>query len=212
MAETGAYLIIRSYAPDGLTTAFARALGDKHEIAGSARIHEVEVFEPGSIPAHTFILPFASKEEARTAYSSMPDRLISQSRPPLVLLCNAVPPEGFEDAAIPTKANVEPSEYDNPVLMMIEGTATDQDRMDQYRNILLPMMFELKSYYIAFDLGGDVEVLSGKWDEAIFAISRWSSRDSARQFWLSRKYQYEGIPLRLDIGRFEVVIIPETND
>jgi uncharacterized protein (DUF1330 family) len=94
--------------------------------------------------------------------------------------------------------------------MLIEGTGRDQDRMDQYRDILMPMMFEEGAFYAVFDLGGSVEVLSGAWDEAIFAISRWPSRGAAERFWMSERYQRDAIPLRIDIGRFEVALIPET--
>lgn len=210
MAEVGAYLVIRSSAPDISFRAFCDQVQANFAIAGKARLHEVELFEPGSVAAHTLITPFASREEARGAFDQMPLDLIAQPAEPLVLLTGAVPPEGFDDPAIPTAANVSVPEGADPVLMLIEGSASDQDRMDAYRNVLLPMMFELGSYYTVFDLGGSVDVLSGEWDEAIFAISRWPSRDAARAFWMSDKYQQEGIPLRLDIGRFEVAVIPET--
>ena len=81
--------------------------------------------------------------------------------------------------------------------------------MDVYRGIILPMMFERHAYYTAFELGGDVEVLSGAWDEAIFAISRWPSRAAARDFWLCERYQNDAIPLRLDVGRFSVALVAE---
>ena len=79
-------------------------------------------------------------------------------------------------------------------------------------SIILPMMFERRAYYTVFELGGDVEVLSGSWDEAIFAISRWPSRSAARDFWLSERYQTEAIPLRLDVGRFAVALVAEHRD
>ena len=79
--------------------------------------------------------------------------------------------------------------------------------MDSYRDILLPLMFDNMGYYTVFELGGDVKVLSGAWDEAIFAISRWPDRAAARRTWFADIYQEQAIPLRLDIGRFEVVMI-----
>lgn len=210
MADVAAYLVIRSHAPDAAFREFRDAVAARYATAGSARLHEVALLEPGSMAAHTMILVFADRDAARSAYAALPMEQLSQPAMPLVLLTGAVPPEGLQDPAIPTRANVRPVEEDGPVLMIIEGTASDQDRMERYRNILLPMMFDLGSYYTVFDLGGSVEVLSGAWDEAIFAISRWPSRAAAEAFWLSGKYQNEAIPLRMDIGRFEVALIPET--
>jgi uncharacterized protein (DUF1330 family) len=211
MAEpTGAFLVIRTSAPDIRFREFAATVAAHHPIAGMARLHEVAVLEPGSVAAHTLIVPFADTAAARAAFAALPLQMVSRPDVPLVLLTGAVPPEGFPDPAIPTRANVPRVPEDAPVLMLIEGTGRDQSRMDQYRDILLPMMFELGAYYAVFDLGGSVEVLSGEWDEAIFAISRWPSRGAAERFWLSERYQREAIPLRIDIGRFEVALIPET--
>jgi uncharacterized protein (DUF1330 family) len=206
----GAFLVIRSHAPDARFRAFRSQVAERHKMAGTARLHEVAVLEPGSVAAHTLILPFADSASARQAYAEMPVDLVSEPHAPLVLLTGAVPAQGFPDPAIPTRANVTPGPEDGPVLMLIEGTGRDQDRMDRYRDILLPMMFELGAYYTVFDLGGSVEVLSGDWNEAIFAISRWPSRAASERFWMSEKYQHEAIPLRIDIGRFEVALIPET--
>lgn len=208
MAEAGACLILRSRAPDIRFRTFREAVAGHGTVLGAARLHEVEALEPGSVPAHTLVLGFDDRETARRAYAELPLDMLAAQPAPLVLLTAAVPPEGLDDPAIPTRANVEPAADDDPVLMLIEGSASDQDRMDIYRGIILPMMFERHGYYTAFELGGDVEVLSGVWNEAIFAISRWPSRDAARDFWLSERYQSEGIPLRLDIGRFEVVLVP----
>lgn len=209
----GAYLVIRSTAPDIRFREFHAAVSERHPVAGSARLHEIAVLEPGSVPAHTLILPFADKAAARAAYAEMPTGMLSRPEAPLALLTGAVPAEGFPDPAIPTRANVRAAADDMgggaPVLMLIEGTGRDQDRMDRYRDILLPMMFDLGAYYTVFDLGGSVEVLSGSWSEAIFAISRWPSRAAAERFWMSERYQREAIPLRIDIGRFEVALIPE---
>lgn len=206
----GAFLVIRSNAPDFLFREFREAVTEHYPIAGTARLHEVALLEPGSVAAHTIILPFADRNAARAAFSAMPVDLIAMSGAPLALLTGAVPAEGFPDPAIPTKANVPFAAEDGPVLMLIEGTGRDQERMDQYRDILLPMMFELGAYYTVFDLGGSVEVLSGSWDEAIFAISRWPSRAAAERFWMSERYQRDAIPLRIDIGSFAVALIPET--
>lgn len=211
MPDAGAYLVIRSFAPDIKFREFRDVVAKTFEICGEARLHEVEVLEPGSIAAHTLILPFSDAHAARDAFGAMPVGLIAAPSEPLVLLTGAVPAGGFDDPAIPTKANVLDADVDEPVLLLIEGSASDQEKMDRYREIILPLMFDLRAYYMVFDLGGAVEVLSGKWDEAIFAISRWPTRAAARAFWLGDEYQKNGIPLRLDIGRFEVVAVPQTN-
>lgn len=209
MSDPGAFLIVRSSAPDVRFREFVDRVSGAARVAGSGRLHEVEALEPGTLPAHTLILSFADRQAARDAFASMPSQLLAQPALPLVLLTSQVPERGFDDPSIPTRANTEGAVDKEPVLMLIEGSATDQEKMDEYRNIILPMMFERHAYYTAFELGGDVEVLSGNWDEAIFAISRWPSREAARDFWLSERYQQDAIPLRLDIGRFAVALVPE---
>lgn len=212
MAEPGAYLIIRTNAPDNRFRAFREQVAADHSIIGSARLHEVEALEPGTQAAHTIVAGFADKDAARAAWAAMPVDLIAEPSAPLVLLTGAIPPEGFPDPGIPTKANAAPCADDGPVMLLIEGTGTDDDRMNDYRGVLLPLMFKLNAYYTVFDLGGDIEVLSGQWDEAIFAISRWPSRAAAHEFWLCDRYQHDAIPIRLHHGRFEVAMIPETKN
>ena len=212
MADAGAYLIIRSSAPDIRFREFRDKVSAQHAVIGSARLHEVEALEPGTMVAHTLVLPFADKDAARAAWASMPSDIIAEPAAPLVLLTGAIPPEGFPDPDIPTKANAAECEDDGPVMLLIEGTGTDEDRMNQYRGVLLPLMFKLNSYYTVFDLGGDIEVLSGDWDEAIFAISRWPSRAAAHEFWLCDRYQADAIPIRLHHGSFQVALIPETSN
>ncbi|MEM1411931.1 MAG: DUF1330 domain-containing protein [Pseudomonadota bacterium] len=209
MSEGAALLIIRCAAPDVRFRAFVDKALDGAGLIGSARLHEVEALEPGTVPAHSLVLEFPSREAARDAWATLPLSLIERPSAPLALLVSKVPETGFDDPSIPTRANVTPGEDAGPMLMLIEGSASDQDVMNVYRDIILPMMFERHAYYIAFELGGDVEVLSGTWDEAIFAISRWPSRAAARSFWLSDRYQNDAIPLRLDIGKFSVALMAE---
>jgi uncharacterized protein (DUF1330 family) len=159
---------------------------------------------------HVWIARFPAMAAAKTAWTDVLDTSdLSAPGPPLVLAARAVPDAGFppEMSFVPTRANVDPGPGGPPTLMLIEGTARDQARMDRYRDIILPMMRALKSYYIVFELGGAVEVLSGDWNEAIFAISRWPDRAAALAFWNAPKYQETAIPLRLDIGRFSVLTL-----
>ncbi len=210
MAEPGAFLIIRTKTPDIRFRAFRDSVSAKHTVVGGARLHEAAALEPGTKLAHTLVIAYPDKDAARAAWAAMPTDTIAEPAPPLVLLTGALPPEGLPDPEIPTKANVPPCADDGSVLLMIEGTGTDEDRMNRYRGILLPLMFELNAYYTVFDLGGDVEVLSGEWDEAIFAISRWPSRAAAEEFWMCDRYQTEAIPIRLHHGEFQVTMIPES--
>lgn len=212
MADTGACLIIRSSAPDISFGAFVDRIADVGDPQSVTRLHDVECLEPGTVPQHTLVIDFADKAAARSAWTSMPQALIAAPAPPLVLLAARVPEAGFDDPAIPTRANAMASAEPDPVLLLIEGSATDQARMDRYRDIILPLMFERNAYYTVFELGGAIEVLSGEWDEAIFAISRWPTAASARDFWLCERYQRDAIPLRLDIGRFAVAMVPARDD
>lgn len=209
MSDPGAYLIIRSQAPDTRFREFVERVAGDNAIVSATRLHEVAALEPGTVPMHTLVLDFPSREAARTAWASMPTALLEQPAPPLTLLVARVPASGFDDPEIPTYATVGDAEDRDPVLLLIEGTGRDEARMNTYRGIILPMMFERQSYYTVFELGGDVEVLSGEWDEAIFAISRWPSSALARDFWLCDRYQRDAIPLRLDVGEFSVAMVPE---
>lgn len=126
----------------------------------------------------------------------------------VALAAAGLPYEGWPGHFVPTIATVAVPDADAPrTFMVIEGTGTDQARMDQYRDIILPMMRERGAYYVAFELGGDVRVLAGSWSEGIFAISRWPSRAHAEDFWFSGRYQSVAIPLRTGAGRFDVQII-----
>lgn len=212
MLDAGAYLVVRTDAPDSRFCAFRAAVENDHAVVAAARLHEVEALEPGTRPAHTLVIAFADRAAARAGWAAMPHDLLADPAPPLVLLTGTVPPEGFDDPSIPTRANARGSKEDGPVLLLIEGTGTDAAKMDRYRGILLPMMFALDAFYTVFELAGGIEVLSGAWDEAIFAVSRWPSRRAALEFWLSEKYQQEAIPLRLGHGHFEVAMIPVCGD
>jgi len=210
------FLIVRSKVPALRFDQFCRAnAGCGGRLAAACPIHEVAALEPGSQPQHTWIAKFPSMIAARDAWSSRIDAsMLAQPEPPLVLAARAVPEEGYppELDFIPTHRNVDPAPSPSPTLLLIEGSASDAQRMERYRDIILPMMKERRSYYTVFELGGNVEVLSGTWGEAIFAVSRWPKREAALDFWLCREYQETAIPLRLDIGRFSVLALAEAID
>lgn len=205
------YLIVRTAAPAIRFERFCAKNGRRGgKVVAAQRIDNVTALEPGSAPMHVWIARFPSMLAAKTAWADVLDTAdLREPGPPLVLAARAVPDGGFppEMSFVPTRANVDPGPAGLSTLLLIEGSASDQARMDRYRDIILPMMRDLKAYYIVFELGGAVEVLSGEWSEAIFAISRWTSRQAALAFWNAPKYQETAIPLRLDIGRFSVLML-----
>lgn len=205
------YLIVRSKAPAVRFERFCRANENCGGVlAAAARLDTIAALEPGSLPLHIWISRFASMEAARRAWTDRIDATeLAKPEPPLVVAARAVPDEGFPPAMafVPTRMNTAPDPAQPPTLLLIEGTASDQDRMDKYRDIILPMMKERRGYYLVFELGGNVEVLSGDWSEAIFAVSRWPTRQAALDFWHAQVYQETAIPLRLDVGRFSVLMM-----
>jgi uncharacterized protein (DUF1330 family) len=207
------FLVIKAFCPHAAFTRFAAELPGLGAHAGTplllAPLHQVSALEPGSVPAHIAVLEYVDADERDHGWQAIEPMAraagLFDGRAPIVLAMAGIPPEGLGDL-IPTAANVPVSPaFQPPAFLLIEGSATDQQRMDRYRDIILPMMRERSSYYVAFELGGNVKVLSGEWSEAIFAISWWPSMGHALDFWLARRYQQDAIPLRLDIGHFDVL-------
>lgn len=184
--------------------AIARARGD---VLAAASAAEVTPLEPGTKHSGLVIARFAHVEDRDVFWDAARSR--ADADPALVALAmNGIAWEGWPGNFVPTIATVDVPDADAPRLfMVIEGTGTDQARMDQYRDIILPMMRARGSYYVAFELGGDVSVLSGVWSEGIFAISRWPSRVHAEDFWFCDEYQRTAVPLRTGVGRFDVQIV-----
>jgi uncharacterized protein (DUF1330 family) len=207
-----AYLIVRTEAPHAAFAKFCARNRHVGRLVAARAAHEVRALEPGSTPLHTWISLFPSRDAAQAAWTATDKALISSPKPPLALVAGAVPDEGYPDDFIPTRRNVDAGAWQPPTLMLIEGSAQDQPAMDKYRDIILPMMKQRGSYYIAFELGGGVKVLSGSWSEAIFAISRWPTEDAARGFWLDSVYQNRAVPLRLGHSKFGVVILEGERD
>jgi uncharacterized protein (DUF1330 family) len=169
----------------------------------------VEPLEPGTAHTGLVIIRFAFLDDRAAFWQSDVARELAAADPGLVALATAgLPYEGWPGNSVPTIATVEVPAGDTPrTFMLIEGTGTDQERMDRYRDMILPMMRERGAYYVAFELGGDVEVLAGEWSEGIFAISRWPTKALARDFWYCDRYQQEAVPIRTGVGRFDVQII-----
>ena len=176
---------------------------------GYGNIDNVKPLEDGTTHTGLCILRFAFADDLDAFWSGAAARALGDNDPGLVALaCAGLPWEGWPGNFVPTIATVDVPASENPrTFMVIEGTGTDQERMDKYRDNILPMMRERGAYYVAFELGGNVRVLKGAWSEGIFAISRWPSRALAEDFWYSDRYQNECIPIRTGVGRFDVQII-----
>jgi uncharacterized protein (DUF1330 family) len=126
----------------------------------------------------------------------------------VALAAEGLPWEGWPGHAVPTIATVNVPDDGTPrTYMLIEGTGHDEQRLDRYRDIILPMLRERGAYYVLFSLGGSTRVLAGDWDEVVLAISRWPSRARAEEFWHCDRYQNEAIPLRQGVSRFDVQIL-----
>jgi uncharacterized protein (DUF1330 family) len=138
--------------------------------------------------------------------------LPSQTQP-LVLAVEGLPEHGLPEMMdIPTVASVpRPASPAGNVLLVIRGSAWDQAKLDQYRDVILPMHKERAGYYEVFAVApGQVVALHGEWRDQIFAISRWPTRAAAEDFWYSRRYQETAIPIRLGAGRFTVHMLEAT--
>jgi uncharacterized protein (DUF1330 family) len=169
----------------------------------------VTPLEVGTAHTGLVIARFAFTEDRDGFWTSPAAQQLAAADAGLVALaCNGIAYEGWPGNFVPTIATVDVPVADAPrTFMVIEGTGTDQERMDRYRDMILPMMRARGAYYIAFELGGDVRVLAGRWNEGIFAISRWPSAEHARDFWYCDQYQKEAIPIRTGVGKFDVQII-----
>lgn len=189
---------------------------------GGATVHafapagRVACFEPGTVAAGMLI---ASMRDQAAIEPLVRQRLLPVLRTkmpltsvPKVLKVNGLPINGLPDLPdIPTIASVpRPPKGLRNALMVIQGSASNPQQMDKYRDVILPMMKERGSYYEAFALAdGEVQALSGTWTEQIFAISRWPTRASAEDFWFAERYQSGGIPLRIGAGKFTVHVVDE---
>ena len=193
-------------ATDAWADAISAARGT---ILASGPAADVTPLEAGTAHTGLVIARFAFGDDRDAFWASATAQALANADPALVALaCNGIAYEGWPGNFVPTIATVDVPDAGAPrTFMVIEGTGTDQARMDRYRDMILPMMRARGAYYIAFELGGDVRVLAGTWSEGIFAISRWPSAAQARDFWFSDQYQQQAIPIRTGVGKFDVQII-----
>jgi uncharacterized protein (DUF1330 family) len=181
------------------------------EVRAFAPPGRVACLEPGSVSAGLLLMkwrdPTVAMDAVRRTLLPKLARALPSGQQPLVLAVEGLPEQGLPDMLdIPTAASVPapPSPRGN-FLLVIRGTAWDQAKLDKYRDVILPMHKERGGYYEVFAVNpGQVEALSGQWNDKIFAISRWPTRAAAEDFWFSERYQTHAIPIRLGAGRFTV--------
>ncbi len=196
------YLIVKlrgGGTPDAWAAACTAARGEAVVCAGDP---QVEPLEPGTTHTSLLIARFAFETDLDAAWAVIAPEVPAAAQ---ALAAPGLPYEGWPGHAVPTIATVTVPAGDTPrAYMLIEGTGTDEGRMDAYRDVILPMIRERGGYYTLFELGGSVRVLAGQWSEAILAISRWPTTAAARDFWFSERYQTVAIPIRTGFGHFEV--------
>jgi len=189
---------------------------------GGANVHawapagRVSCLEPGTTAAGMLIASMSDQSAINELVSEQLLPELAAKMPagvaPKVLKISGLPLQGLPDLPdVPTVASVPraPTGLRN-ALMVIQGSTTDPAQMDQYRDVILPMIKERGGYYEVFALAdGEVTALSGVWADQIFAISRWPARTSAEDFWYSDRYQRVAIPLRLGAGHFSVHLLDE---
>jgi len=184
------------------------------EILAYAPAGRVSCLEPGTVGSGILLARWPSPGPGMSAAIRGLVSALGQSVPthstPLVLEVSGLPPNGLPDMLdVPTVASVPPApKSPRNALMIIRGSVSDQQRIDGYRDVILPMIKERGGYYEVFALQpGEVTAWSGEWTEQIFAISRWPARANAEDFWFSERYQTVAIPKRLGAGRFVVHLL-----
>ncbi len=186
------------------------------EVLASAPADAVECLEADSPAAAMLLAEFDEQQSVDAFWSNDRQQVIFDQLKPtpgvVALSLAGLPYEGLPDALeIPTIASVAPPENRGPhTHMIVQGTSTDQARMDQYRDIILPMIKEQGAYYIAFEIEGNANLLCGEWRYDIFAISRWPDHAAGHAFWDSDRYQNTAIPVRTGAGEFLVHYLPGT--
>jgi uncharacterized protein (DUF1330 family) len=170
----------------------------------------VECLEAGTPESSILLAEFDDSAAARGFWNAPAHRqtfsAVANAPGLSALIVNGLPYAGLPDMPeIPSTASVTPPAGRGPrAYMIVQGTATDQPRMDEYRDIILPMIAAQGAYYTCFEIDGKVDLLHGEWTHNIFAISRWPDHDAGHAFWDSDRYQHVAIPTRTGAGHFWV--------
>lgn len=192
--------------------AAAAPLVERHggTVLASAESGNVECLETGTPSAGILVAEFEDETGIRSLWESTEHaasrKLLEATDGALAIGATGLPYVGLPDMMeIPTVASVTPPASDSPrYYMLIQGIGTDQGRMDEYRDIILPMLKEQGAYYTLFEIEGNVDFLVGQSPYAIFAISRWPNHAAGHAFWDSDRYQNTAIPVRTGAGEFWV--------
>lgn len=170
----------------------------------------VECLESGTPTAGIVVAEFQDEVSIRSFWESEQHagsrKLLEASENALAIGAAGLPYVGLPEMMdIPTVASVNPPDSAGPRhYMLIQGIGSDQTRMDQYRDIILPMLKQQGAYYTLFEIEGNVDFLVGESPYTIFAISRWPDYDAGHAFWDSDRYQNTAIPIRTGAGEFWV--------
>jgi uncharacterized protein (DUF1330 family) len=202
-----AFLVVKPVSADAAMLAdwSAAILAARGTILAAALPDAVEVLEPGSLHTGLILARFAWGPDLDGFWAGAAALAAGLSDGSQVMAANGLPWEGWPGHVVPTIATVDvPAADGAPAYMLIEGTTFDEGRMDDYRDIILPMLRARGAYYPMFELGGAVRVLHGVWSDDILAVSRWPSIALAHDFWFSDRYQNTAIPTRTGAGRFDV--------
>lgn len=190
----------------------AAELAGKHDgrVLAATPANGVECLEAGTPASAILLVQFGDGDQGRDFWRSDAHQglfaPLAAAPDTSAILVNGLPYVGLPDMPeIPTTASVTPPDDRGPrAYMLIQGTAYDQARMDQYRDIILPMIAEQGAYYVCFEIEGNAERLHGEWQHNIFAVSRWPDYAAGHAFWDSDRYQNVAIPTRTGAGHFWV--------
>jgi uncharacterized protein (DUF1330 family) len=205
--------------PDTLAAGRAfPALGRLADAAGadvlaSAPPREVEVLETGTALEAVMILRWRDRATllrwwhgAQVREAAAPVTALEASRVSCVI---GIPTAGLPGDPLPTVATVDAPRLDTPpAYMLVQGSVTAVEPIQQYLAVIVPMLRERSGFYIVHAGSPDVDVLHGEWNEQVFIISRWPTLAAARDFWWCDRYQHTAIPLRSGHGAFTVLLLP----
>jgi len=190
----------------------ARVAASGGTVLAAALPRSVEVLEAGSRLAAVFIARWDDAASLDAFWRSggrgdfAPAAAVAGSR---AVSVKGVPSAGLPGDFLPTVATVDAPQLGTaPAYMLIQGSVTGLEAVQQYVGIIMPMLRERRGYYVVYAESPDVAVLHGEWSDQAFIVSRWPTIDAARDFWWCDLYQDTAIPVRTGHGAFTVLLMP----
>ena len=165
------------------------------------------LLEPGTQARHCWVRAFPAPDSAELAARALDGSDLVRKQQLQTLLVPAVDAATGDALGIPVTQAGDAGELESQ-LMLIEGSVTDEAAIEQYRQIIMPLIGGLGGRYLAYAGVDQVLVRHGEWDELFLALSHWSGERSAKQFWQGTRYQGDAIPARTGAGRFGVALMP----